>query len=73
MIAALLLEPVLSQEAMEAVLAGVLERINRTDGSACHEETIGDYATWTNLQNNITSTGPLCDYKMVKLRSELRI
>ncbi|CZR70010.1 uncharacterized protein PAC_19911 [Phialocephala subalpina] len=68
MIAALLLEPVLSQGdggAIEAVIAGVLERINSTDGSVCHEETIGDYATWTNLQNNITSTDPLCDYKMI--------
>lgn len=68
MIAALLLEPVLSQGkggAIEAVIAGVLERINSTDGSVCHEETIGDYATWTNLQNNITSTAPLCDYKMI--------
>jgi hypothetical protein len=44
MIAALLLESVLSTGeggAIEAVLAGVLERINRTDGSVCHEETIG--------------------------------
>lgn len=46
MIAALLLEPVLSEGkggAMEAVIAGVLERVNSTsaDGSACHEETIG--------------------------------
>lgn len=44
MISALLLEPILSQGengAMEAVLAGVLERINMTDGSVCHEETIG--------------------------------
>lgn len=44
MIAALLLEPVLSEGkggAIEAVIAGVLERINRTDGSVCHEETIG--------------------------------
>ena len=44
MIAALLLEPVLSAGeggALEAVIAGVLERINRTDGSVCHEETIG--------------------------------
>ncbi|RDL30331.1 Glycogen debranching enzyme [Venustampulla echinocandica] len=68
MMAALLLEPVLSKGkdgAMEAVLAGVLERINRTDGSVCHEETIGDYATWTNLQDNITSAAPLCDYKMI--------
>jgi hypothetical protein len=44
MIAALLLDPVLStgkDSAYEAVLAGVLERLNMTDGSACHEETIG--------------------------------
>lgn len=44
MIAALLLEPVLSTgngTAMEAVIGAVLERVNRTDGSVCHEETIG--------------------------------
>jgi hypothetical protein len=44
MISALLLEPVLSTGrggAIEAVIAGVLERINSTDGSVCHEETIG--------------------------------
>jgi hypothetical protein len=44
MIAALLLEPVLSHGeggAIEAVIAGVLERVNRSDGSVCHEETIG--------------------------------
>jgi hypothetical protein len=86
MISALLLENVLSKGkggAIEAVIAGVLERINMTDGSVCHEETIGyeqpklsrsrragtdilsDYATWTNLQNNLTSTDPLCSYIMV--------
>jgi len=44
MISALLLEPVLSSgngSSMEAVLGSVLERVNRTDGSVCHEETIG--------------------------------
>ena len=44
MISALLLEPVLSEGkggAIEAVISGVLERINMTDGSVCHEETIG--------------------------------
>lgn len=44
MISALLLDLVLSvgkNSSVEAVLAGVLERINRTDGSVCHEETIG--------------------------------
>ncbi|KAJ5157337.1 uncharacterized protein N7482_008437 [Penicillium canariense] len=68
MISALLLEPVLSSgegSAMEAVIGAVLERVNRTDGSVCHEETIGDYATWTNLQDNISSNAMVCDYKMV--------
>jgi hypothetical protein len=68
MISALLLEPVLSQgngSAMEAVLGAVLERINRTDGSVCHEETIGDYATFLNYQNNITSTAASCTYPMI--------
>lgn len=44
MISALLLESVLSTgngTAMEAVLGAVLERVNRSDGSVCHEETIG--------------------------------
>jgi hypothetical protein len=68
MISALLLQPVLSEGeggAIEAVIGAVLERINRTDGSVCHEETIGDYATFLNLQNNISSTAAQCDYKMV--------
>ena len=68
MIAYLLLEPVLSEgngSATEAVISAVLERINRTDGSVCHEETIGDYATYLNQQDNITSTAPQYDYKMV--------
>lgn len=44
MIAALLMEPVLSNgngSAIEAAIGSVLERVDRTDGSACHEETIG--------------------------------
>jgi hypothetical protein len=68
MIAYLLLEPVLStgeNSATEAVISAVLERINRTDGSVCHEETIGDYATYLNQQDNIISTAPQYDYKMV--------
>lgn len=68
MISALLLEPVLSQgngSATEAVIGAVLERINRTDGSVCHEETIGDYATYLNLEENITSTDPGFTYPMI--------
>lgn len=44
MISALLLQPVLStgeNGAMEAVIAAVLERVERSDGSVCHEEIIG--------------------------------
>lgn len=62
------MQPVLSEGengAIEAVLGAVLERINRTDGTVCHEEVIGDYATYLNLKENITSTEPRCDYKMV--------
>ena len=68
MIAALLLEPVLSTgngSATEAVIGAVLERINRTDGSVCHEETIGDYATYLNLEENITSSAPGFTYPMI--------
>jgi len=69
LISLLLTEPILSTgngSATEAVIGAVLERLNRTDGSAAHEETIGDYSTWLNLQNNITSTAPQYDYKMVR-------
>lgn len=68
MISLLLTEPILSTgegSATEAVIGAVLERLNKTDGSAAHEETIGDYSTYLNLQNNITSTAPQYDYKMI--------
>lgn len=68
MISGLLLEPVLSignNSATEAIIGAVLERMNRTDGSVCHEETIGDYATFLNLQKNITSTAAGFTYPMV--------
>ncbi|GAB7358057.1 hypothetical protein MBLNU230_g0219t1 [Neophaeotheca triangularis] len=68
MISALLMQPILSEGeggALEAVIGAVLERINRTDGSTAHEETIGDYATYLHLQNNVTSTAPIYDYKMI--------
>ena len=70
MIETLLLSPVLSQGeggAFEAVIGAVLERLNTTDsdGSVCHEETIGDYATFLNEEANITSTIPSCSYIMI--------
>ena len=55
------MQPVLSEGengAIEAVISAVLERINRTDGTICHEEVIGDYATYLNRKENITSTEP---------------
>lgn len=42
--------------------------IRITDGSVCHEETIGDYATYLNLQNNITganATAAIFTYPMI--------
>jgi len=54
MIAALLLNPVLSEgqnSAMEAVIGAVLERINRTDGTVAHEETIGCASTPVSIRS----------------------
>ena len=65
MISTLLLQPILSENAVEAVIGSVLERINRSDGTACHEETIGDFATFMNLQEGEGSTKYRCDYSMV--------
>ena len=68
MITLLLMQPVLSEGqggAVEAIISSVLERLNHTTGQVCHEETIGDYATYTNQQNNITSNAPSCTYIMV--------
>lgn len=68
MISLLLMQSVLSEGeggAIEAVISSVLERINRDDGTVCHEEVIGDFATLSNLANGLVSTAPSCDYKMV--------
>ncbi|KAH7082468.1 hypothetical protein FB567DRAFT_107106 [Paraphoma chrysanthemicola] len=65
MISMLLLQPVLSQDAIEAVIAAVIERVNRTDGTVCHEEVLGDYATYLNRKEGIDSSQPGCDYKMI--------
>lgn len=68
MISMLLMSPILSvgeDSGFEAGIMALLERINKTDGGVAHEETIGDYATWINLQDGINSTDPLYDYKMI--------
>ncbi|EST09848.1 hypothetical protein PSEUBRA_000239 [Kalmanozyma brasiliensis GHG001] len=52
--------------AIESVLGGVIERINITSGQVCHEETIGDYATFVNIGEGHPEKGnePVFDYKM---------
>ncbi|KAI0886689.1 carbohydrate-binding module family 52 protein [Annulohypoxylon maeteangense] len=68
LISLLLLQPILSEGdggAVEAILEAAVERINAKDGTVCHEETIGDYASILNEQQGIDSTDPSCDYKMI--------
>lgn len=68
----------LQSEPIEAAIAGVLERlyVNGTNtspvdpvtqGEVCHEETLGDYATFINLGNNRSDLGndPYYAYPMV--------
>lgn len=68
MISMLLMDTILSTgegSAFEAGIGAVLERIDRSDGSTAHEEGIGDFATWTNLQRGIKSSDPSYDYHMI--------
>jgi hypothetical protein len=68
MLSALLMQDILSQgegSALEAVIGAVIERINKTDGTVCHEENLGDYASFLARQKGIDSSAPSCDYKMV--------
>ncbi|KDQ56402.1 hypothetical protein JAAARDRAFT_195047 [Jaapia argillacea MUCL 33604] len=66
LIALRLLMPTLTSEAIEAALGAVIERANST-GALCHEETIGDYASFVNMGNNMSYLGnqPYYDYKMI--------
>jgi hypothetical protein len=61
-----LLLPVVSPTSAEAILGAVLERVNET-GTVCHEETIGDYASFVNIQNNQSELGntPVYNYVML--------
>ncbi|BEJ02476.1 hypothetical protein CcaverHIS631_0702710 [Cutaneotrichosporon cavernicola] len=58
--------PVLSPQACEGILAGVIQRTG-PDGELCHEETIGEYAAILNIQEGHPERGtaPVYDYKMV--------
>lgn len=58
--------PIITSEASESILGAVFERLNTT-GAACHEETIGDYASFINIENGMPQLGdtPFYDYKSV--------
>ncbi|KAI5813687.1 hypothetical protein BZA77DRAFT_320925 [Pyronema omphalodes] len=62
-----LLMPLLQTEAIESALGSVIARTNPIDGGLCHEETIGDYASFVNINNNESYKGDEAnfDYKMV--------
>ncbi|KZP01238.1 hypothetical protein CALVIDRAFT_474889 [Calocera viscosa TUFC12733] len=72
LIALRLMMPLLQSDAIEAALGAVLERANTT-GALCHEETIGDYASFVNMGNNMSELGntPYYDYKMIDTDLEL--
>ncbi|KAH9905993.1 hypothetical protein F4778DRAFT_690021 [Xylariomycetidae sp. FL2044] len=68
LISLLLLRPILSEgegRAVEGILAAAVERIDFENGTVCHEEIIGDYATFLNEQRGVYSSEAQCDYKMV--------
>ncbi|KAJ6788221.1 hypothetical protein PWT90_10164 [Aphanocladium album] len=68
MISALLMQSIFKTgrgSAMEAVLGAALERINKNDGTVAHEETIGDYATFVNMQHGSNSTAAGFTYQMI--------
>ncbi|KAF8608372.1 hypothetical protein BDV93DRAFT_486991 [Ceratobasidium sp. AG-I] len=57
---------VISSDAIEAVIGAAIERVNYTDGHVAHEETIGDYATFVNINSGHPERGNavFLDYKM---------
>lgn len=78
MIALRLFQSKLQPEPIEAAIGAVLERLNMDPnrmqdnvtipvGTVCHEETIGDYASFINAQNKMYELGdaPYYDYKMI--------
>ncbi len=65
LISARLLMPVLSETAMEAALASVLERVS-PQGEVAHEEDIGERAVLDHLERDGSrSSAPVLDYKMI--------
>jgi hypothetical protein len=64
-----LLLPVISPTSAEAILGAVIERTNST-GTLCHEETIGDYASFININNNQSYLGNQPSYSYVMLDTD---
>ncbi|CAE6471981.1 unnamed protein product [Rhizoctonia solani] len=56
----------LNSSAIEAVIGAAIERLNYTDGRVAHEEAIGDYATFVNINEGHAERGNsvFLDYKM---------
>ncbi|EFN53802.1 hypothetical protein CHLNCDRAFT_136492 [Chlorella variabilis] len=80
LIAARLMMSRLASAATEAALGAALANLNLQQGyyqyngqdfipvgTVCHEETLGDYASWTNIQEGTPELGGRlwCDYKMI--------
>lgn len=61
--------PVVSPTSAEAILGAVIQRINET-GTICHEETIGDYASFVNINNNQSYLGNTPYYSYVMLDTD---
>lgn len=66
MMAALLLQPIVTPKFTEVAIGSVLERIS-SEGTVCHEEIIGEYAAIWNRRNGFGLYNPTaaCDYSMV--------
>ena len=67
MISLMLLGPILSSTVLQIGLRAVLERINATDGSVCHEENNGEYVATQTAWKGRSGSEPEYDYKMVRL------
>ncbi|KAI1431637.1 hypothetical protein GGR50DRAFT_56176 [Xylaria sp. CBS 124048] len=50
---------------VEVMLSAAVERINASDGSLCHQETIDDYATLVNEKQGLYSTDLICSYETI--------
>lgn len=62
----------MSSTASEAILRAVIERTRdiTVPGELCHEETVGDYASFVNLQNNQSYLGNYPSYSYVMVDTD---